>query len=206
MECINCIGRKERQERERKQREDVKGSATVEMSYIMPLLLLLFLFITYTVFYYHDKLILNGAAAETAVLGAQLERKKEAADYDLEEIFEERIKGKLIYMTDVDVSVQRDEDEITVSGCCAEVCYEAEYLPESRYCKTGGKNQMADLKISYEKDWDSACIHADLPCPYAEDYQLRMLKNNFIPHLAHVDGTGRDGTEQVYVPVGPEEY
>ena len=86
------------------------------MSYIMPLLLLLFLFITYTVFYYHDKLILNGAAAETAVLGAQLERKKEAADYDLEEIFEERIKGKLIYMTDVDVSVQRDEDEITVSA------------------------------------------------------------------------------------------
>jgi len=116
LECINCIGRKERQERERKQREDVKGSATVEMSYIMPLLLLLFLFITYTVFYYHDKLILNGAAAETAVLGAQLERKKEAADYDLEEIFEERIKGKLIYMTDVDVSVQRDEDEITVSA------------------------------------------------------------------------------------------
>ena len=116
MECINCIGRKERQERERKQREDVKGSAAVEMSYIMPLLLLLFLFITYTVFYYHDKLILNGAAAETAVLGAQLERKKEAADYDLEEIFEERIKGKLIYMTDVDVSVQRDEDEITVSA------------------------------------------------------------------------------------------
>lgn len=116
MECINCIGRKERQERERKQREDVKGSATVEMSYIMPLLLLLFLFITYTVFYYHDKLILNGAAAETAVLGAQLERKKETADYDLEEIFEERIKGKLIYMTDVDVSVQRDEDEITVSA------------------------------------------------------------------------------------------
>lgn len=116
MECINCIGRKERQEREGKQREDVKGSATVEMSYIMPLLLLLFLFITYTVFYYHDKLILNGAAAETAVLGAQLERKKEAADYDLEEIFEERIKGKLIYMTDVDVSVQRNEDEITVSA------------------------------------------------------------------------------------------
>ena len=116
MECIKCIGRKERQERERKQREDVKGSATVEMSYIMPLLLLLFLFITYTVFYYHDKLILNGAAAETAVLGAQLERKKEAADYDLEEIFEERIKGKLIYMTDVDVSVQRDEEEITVSA------------------------------------------------------------------------------------------
>ncbi len=116
MECINCIGRKERQEIERKQREDVKGSATVEMSYIMPLILLLFLFITYTVFYYHDKLILNGAAAETAVLGAQLERKKEAADYDLEEIFEERIKGKLIYMTDVDVSVQRDEDEITVSA------------------------------------------------------------------------------------------
>lgn len=55
---------------------------------------------------------------------------------------------------------------------------------------------MADLKISYEKDWNSACIHADLLCPYAEDYQLRMLKNNSIPHLAHITGTGRDGTSR----------
>ena len=55
---------------------------------------------------------------------------------------------------------------------------------------------MADLKISYEKGWNSACIHADLPWSYEEDYQMRMLKNNSIPHLAHMTGIGRDGTSR----------
>ena len=116
MAYINCICEKEKRTKYSMRKKYVKVSAVVEMSYIMPLFLLLFLFITYTIFYYHDKLVLNGAAAETAVLGAQLERRKETGDYDLEEIFKERIKGKLIYMTDVDITVQRDEDEITVSA------------------------------------------------------------------------------------------
>lgn len=55
---------------------------------------------------------------------------------------------------------------------------------------------MADLKISYEKGWNSACIHADLPWSYEEDYQMCMLKNNSIPHLAHISGVGRDGTSR----------
>ena len=93
----------------------VKASAVIEMSYIMPLFLSLFLLIMYTVFYYHDKTVINGAAAETAVLGAQLERRKGTADYDLEEIFRERTEGKLIYMTDTDLSISETEDKITVS-------------------------------------------------------------------------------------------
>ena len=89
MAYINCICEKEKRTKDSMRKKYVKGSAVIEMSYIMPLFLLLFLFITYTVFYYHDKLVLNGAAAETAVLGAQLERRKETGDYDLEEIFKE---------------------------------------------------------------------------------------------------------------------
>lgn len=102
--------------RGRRKGKYVKASAVVEMSYIMPLFLSLFLFIMYTIFYYHDKTVLNGAAAETAVLGAQLERRKGTADYDLEEIFRERTDGKLIYMTDVDITVEEDEKEISVSA------------------------------------------------------------------------------------------
>ena len=94
----------------------VKASAVIEMSYIMPLFLSLFLLIVYTVFYYHDKTVINGAAAETVVLGAQLERRKGTADYDLEEIFRERTEGKLIYMTDVDITVTKDKKEISVSA------------------------------------------------------------------------------------------
>ena len=55
-------------------KKDMKASTVIEMSYIMPVFLFLFLLIMYTVFYYHDKAVLNGAAAETAVLGAQAER------------------------------------------------------------------------------------------------------------------------------------
>lgn len=96
-------------------KKDMKASTVIEMSYIMPVFLFLFLLIMYTVFYYHDKAVLNGAAAETAVLGAQAERRKETKEYDLEKMFHERTEGKLIFLTGANVTVQKDEKEITVS-------------------------------------------------------------------------------------------
>ena len=95
-------------------KQRLSGSTVIEMSYIMPVFLGLFVLIIHTVFYFHDKAVLNGAAGETAILGAQAER-REGAEYDLEVFFRERTDGKLIYMTDVDVSVSRSENEITVS-------------------------------------------------------------------------------------------
>ena len=40
----------------------VSGSTVVEMSYIMPLILLMFVLIIHTVFYFYDRAVLNGAA------------------------------------------------------------------------------------------------------------------------------------------------
>lgn len=93
----------------------VKGSSVIEMSYIMPLFLGLLVLIMHAVFYYHDKAVLNGAAGETAILGAQADRGKETG-YDLENFFRERTEGKLIYMTKTDVSVEKTGDEIIVSA------------------------------------------------------------------------------------------
>ena len=93
----------------------VKGSTVIEMSYIIPLFLGLFVLIMHAVFYYHDKAVLNGAASETAILGVQAERRADA-EYDLEEFFRERTSGKLIYMTDVDISVSETDEEITVNA------------------------------------------------------------------------------------------
>ena len=59
-------------------------------------------------------MILNGAACETAVLGAQRARMKEKEEADLEEFFMDRIKGKLIRMTDVNVSVSEGKDEVKI--------------------------------------------------------------------------------------------
>ena len=96
-------------------RKSLKGSAVIEMSYIIPLFLGLFVLIMHTVFYFHDKAILNGAASETAVLGAQAERRV-GTEYDLEEFFRERTDNKLIYMTEVTVEVRETGKEITVSA------------------------------------------------------------------------------------------
>ena len=110
------MGHIEKREKNRiGKRKYLKASSVIEMSYIMPVFLFLFLLIMYTVFYYHDKAVLNGAAAETAVLGAQAERRKETKEYDLEKIFHERTEGKLIFLTGANVTVQKDEKEITVS-------------------------------------------------------------------------------------------
>lgn len=49
----------------------VRGSATVEMAYMMPVIFLAFVSAIYMVFYLHDKNIVIGAAYETAIVGAQ---------------------------------------------------------------------------------------------------------------------------------------
>lgn len=111
MESIRKQRRKNREERTRW----AKGSAVIEMSYIMPIFLLLFVMTVYTVFYYHDKAVLNGAAAETAVIGAQMERRKGTREYNLEDIFRERTAGKLLFLTEPEVTAKTDEKRIKIS-------------------------------------------------------------------------------------------
>lgn len=93
----------------------VTAAAVVEMAYIIPLILFLFLASLYAIFYYHDKAILNGAAAETAAVGAQAARTNGGEETDLEELFYERTDGKLIYMTSLQVETTQTDTEVTVS-------------------------------------------------------------------------------------------
>ncbi len=124
-------------------RKEVSGSTVVEMSYIIPLFLGLFVLIVHAVFYYHDKAVLNGAASETAILGTQAAR-REDTDYDLETFFNDRTRGKLIYMTDVSVTVEEGRDEVEVSAFAEknimklEICQRAEIVrPEDTLRRTG---------------------------------------------------------------------
>ena len=55
----------------------VQGSMTVEMSFLMPMVLFLIMGCILTAFYYHDKNILSGAAYETAVVGSTKTREKD---------------------------------------------------------------------------------------------------------------------------------
>lgn len=91
------------------------GSFTVEMSVIVPLALFLILGCILVFFYYHDKNILAGAAYETAVVGSTKAREGEGADTaELEELFQERIRGKCILFSGGQADVEVTEEEITV--------------------------------------------------------------------------------------------
>lgn len=94
-----------------------RGVITVEMSYLIPVVLLIFLLVIYTVFYYHDKNILIGAAGETAVAGVQMERRPDKkGQTDLVEFFQERIRGKLVFFSGIQVSVDVSKKWVEVDA------------------------------------------------------------------------------------------
>lgn len=97
--------------------QEFRGVITVELSYLIPIILVIFLTVIYTTFYYHDKNILIGAASETAVVGAQMERKPDAeGKTDLAGFYQERIQGKLILFSGAEASVNTSKKWVEVSA------------------------------------------------------------------------------------------
>lgn len=94
----------------------MQGVITIEMSYILPMVLLLLAAILYTVFYFHDKNIMAGAAMETAAVGAQMERKPdEKGKTNLEAFYKQRITGKLILFPETAAEVHITEKQVSVT-------------------------------------------------------------------------------------------
>ncbi|MEG0590676.1 MAG: pilus assembly protein [Lachnospiraceae bacterium] len=91
-----------------------KGSATVEMAYLMPLFFSVFVLVVYGVFYYHDKNILHGAAYETAVMGTQLLRMEEKEPEVLETYIRQRIRGKLLLFQGISQEIRITKEEVIV--------------------------------------------------------------------------------------------
>ena len=96
----------------------VKGSTTVEMAYVMPLIFLVFLIIVRTTFYYHDKSILDGMAYEAVTTAVQTARNPKAKEADVETFCRERIRWKLIYFSMPEVSV----NVTTISATRGKMC------------------------------------------------------------------------------------
>ena len=98
-----------------KSRSCLKGSLTVELSFLMPLILFLIMGCILASFYYHDKLILTGAAYETAVAGSTKAREKDGVKAgQLESLFGQRVKGKCILTSNARANVKVGKDEIEV--------------------------------------------------------------------------------------------
>ena len=99
-----------------------KGSTTVEMAYVMPLIFLVFLIIVRTTFYYHDKSILDGMAYEAVTTAVQTARNP-SERADVETFCRERIRELIHFsMPEVSVNVTDDEAETTISATRGKMC------------------------------------------------------------------------------------
>lgn len=90
----------------------VKGSTTVEMAYLLPMILFVFLAAVHITFYFHDKSILNGIVCEAVTEGALLQRNETGESAELESAYTERARGKLIYFSVSDFRVEISEDSV----------------------------------------------------------------------------------------------
>lgn len=100
----------------RKIMKQVDAVITVEMSFLFPVILGILSLLFHTIFYYHDKNILIGTAAETAVIGAQLERKPDQrGEVDLTEVYRQRIHGKLILFPEAMAVCEITNIKVTVT-------------------------------------------------------------------------------------------
>lgn len=88
-----------------------RGSFTVEASVVVPVLFMMIVVLIYTLFYYHDKNIVSGAAYETVVVGAE---QKEMEEQELEEYFQQRVRGKLILFLYAGADVQIEKEQIKI--------------------------------------------------------------------------------------------
>jgi len=96
-------------------KKELKGSITVEMTVIVPMLVFLLMGFIMMLFYYHDKNIIYGAAYETAVAGSMEMRKKESVtEEELTAFCKERLRGKCMLMTTQKINVTIQEEKITV--------------------------------------------------------------------------------------------
>lgn len=101
----------------RKNKRDIrlfKGEMTVEMTFIVPVIFLVFMLLIYAVFYFHDKVILNGAAAEVIAAGAQYEREYGKEDIDLQKFYRERTEHKLIFLRLGTVDISKSDKLIEI--------------------------------------------------------------------------------------------
>lgn len=94
----------------------LKGVLTVEASYIVPIIFLVFIVSVEIAFYFHDKNIIAGAAEETALYYRQRMRRNESEEEAAIQYFQRRIQRKLIFFANADVEVTKENEYISIEA------------------------------------------------------------------------------------------
>ena len=94
----------------------LKGSFTVEMSFLMPMILFLIMGCILAAFYYHENVIAS-AAYETAVVGSTKAREKDGvSESELNRLFSERVGRKCILFSGAKASCTVTDEKIQIEA------------------------------------------------------------------------------------------
>ena len=89
----------------------VKGSLTIEATVIIPLAIFVIGILLYSLFYYHDKIVLHAAASETAIYGSYVQEPKED---ELKEHMDSRIWGRLLLFSEIEHQIEITKEKIEI--------------------------------------------------------------------------------------------
>lgn len=99
---------------------EFSGMITVEMAYIVPVILFVFFLSVMGLFYYHDKQVIAACAYEAAVTGSTKAREKNGVTAGtVGAVFDERVHGKCILFGEVCGNVQVGDEQIVVKASAA---------------------------------------------------------------------------------------
>ncbi len=87
----------------------LKANLAIEAAVIIPMVILMFAGMITVLFYYHDKIIITGAAYEVATVGSSEE---EITREELGKQFEERVDRKLLLFRKIHISIQIEEKDL----------------------------------------------------------------------------------------------
>lgn len=96
-----------------------KGSTSIELSMMMPVILLVIVAVVNAGFYYHDKNVIYGKVFELGAIAWQQERLPSGLDVvELEIHYQESVEGKLLLFPEVTCDVKEESSgiSITVTG------------------------------------------------------------------------------------------
>lgn len=88
-----------------------RGSMTIEASYLLPLVLVVFCVTITLLFYYHDKIVLMGTVHETAAYGAGT---KEAGEDELRSYAKARVNGRLLLFATMEPEITIEKEQVQV--------------------------------------------------------------------------------------------
>ena len=123
----------------------LKASLAIEAAVIIPMVLLMFAGMISVLFYYHDKIIITGAAYEIAAVGSA---EDEITREELAEQFEERVDNKLLLFRKIHMSIQIEETDMTIQ--CKAVQNSMVLEVEVCMCRTAPEKYIRNIR-SIEK-------------------------------------------------------